>query len=280
MTHEQLLQLSAKLKAQWAERAAHGLVPLQATEPSLSSGKVLTPTIDVTKAPGLPTVLLHAHPGSVGIEFIQVEATSPSFTHNALVTLYPAAYPPPPSDETLRLQLSSPFTNEAFGLYAEPGAWAVSSILLVSQDGTFLSYSGSAVFADPTINVINPGTPDVTAPSINHGTILTPGISLSDSAPYFAATLGVSDDLSGVANLYVTAVQSGTTTVIYAPASIGAPVLNGKLTAAAAIPSGTPTGTYTINTISVCDFAQNCVYLYQPAQISQVFKESTFQITN
>ncbi len=253
------------------------------TAPSLRAGSILTPNINVTVAPGTPRIMLDIDPGNVGLSAIEIEMASPDNVQFVLSTAFQPPYPPVPKHEKLTVQVSSPFANQGFGFYSEPGAWTLSEIVLVPKTGNPVSYSGSqlaALFPSIVINVTNPGTPDVTPPKIGHGKVLTPTVSLSSASPYFAARLKVSDSNSGVSNIYMSFNAPDGSFGYGAYSTILSPVNKGSVIASMMFQPTAPTGTYTIASLSVCDVANNCAEETAPEDIQKTLGTTTFQVTN
>ncbi len=263
---------------------AHGQGPASVVEPSLASGEVLTPTIDVTKAPGVPAVQVKLRSGTVGADSIIISLASPSGTHTVTASIQVPVYLPKPKTDTIKFQVASPFANQGFGLYAEPGAWTISNLILQSNDGGFIVYSPaqlSSLFPSIVVNVTNSGTPDVNPPTIGVGKILTPTVSLGGSSPYFAARLPVADDVSGVTIVSLgIAPPAGSTIYVNASSNITLPVQKGVVTIAGMLPAGATTGTYIINSLYACDAAQNCLSEMTSAEIQKALGSTTFQVTN
>ena len=277
--HTVLAQRAAALRAQWA---AHPL-PHQMIEPSLASGEILTPEINVAVAPGTPTIRLNIKPGSVGLFLIQGSLTSPNGQQSVSFQAQQPQYPPNPTRESLTIQVTSTFSNQGFGFYTEPGAWTLSNISLLAMDGTSVFYSAyqlAALFPSIKVKVRNHGTPDVTPPTIKSGTVLTPSISLSSPEPYFAAKFKVADNTSGVANLSMNFTAPNGAFGYGAYIELLAPVNKGKIIAAMLFQPGSPTGTYTIASLDACDVAGNCVSDTLPAEIQAILGTTTFQVTN
>lgn len=282
----QTVAAQTALRAQWAKRVERGSVPATGTEPSLVAGRVLTPSVDVTKAPDVPEVQLTFNTGTVGISGIQVELMSPSGNHALVAGINVPTYPPPSGKLVIKSLLSSPFSNGGLGLYAEPGTWVIAFIQFISQDGqvTFLGASQLAsLFKGPaSVGVVNPGTPDFTLPVAGHGTILTPTVSLSSAQPYAAVKLSATDNLSGVFTGDVGFSLPGNpspTTSFSVYGQFDAPLLKGTLILSDLLPSSLTTGAYTINSYYVCDYANNCLYDNTPAGIAAHFDKTTITVT-
>lgn len=284
VAQQRALHLSAQLRADWARRTALGETPNTIVEPSITAGKVLTSVVDVTKAPGVPAIQLTIAAGTVGVSSLSVNMMSASGLNGQLSLISLPPFPVEPATETVKLQLLPAFyLNPGFGLYAQPGAWAVSGVSLYSADGTTVSYSAASLaglFPSVVVNVVNSGTPDATPPTVGTGSILTPSVSLSSALPYFAARLAVADNLSGVTNFTIGIVPPGANfPTTDALASITFPIKHGQSVAFTRLPMNSALGTYTISQFTVCDVAQNCLNRTTPADIQAAFGATTFQVT-
>ena len=272
-------QHQAALRAQWDAHPHPG----KNTEPFLIAGKVLTPAVNVQVAPGQVEVSLTIAAGTVGYSDIAVELTSPDGLHFVQSSAYVPAYPPQKGRQNLTIQVQPPFAGDGLTLYSEPGNWTVSSVDIFANDGSRIPYTGSqlaALFPSVTVAVTNDGTPDTTPPTVSHGRILTPTVSLSSPSPFFAASLTVADDLSGVASASVE--LSSDSGGFGAGTQLLAPVVMGKVTAFAQLQPGfAMPGTYTITGLYVCDVAQNCFSTFGAAGVQKVFGANvTVQVTN
>ncbi len=245
---------------------------------------ILTPTIDVTKAPGTPAIELTLKAGTVGAAFVTLGIESPSHMHfyqnSGGLTIAP--YPKETSSETVKFQLGYPFADGSSSLYTAPGAWQLYTLNIISNDGTNITYSGqtlAALFPSLVVNVQNSATPDTTPPSIGKGTVLTPDVSASGSSPYFAIRLAAHDKVSGVSSVGVVVANEANTFGFQTNSNVGLPATSANVVSYAMLPAGTAPGTYNINTIFVCDFAGNCNILNTPAQVGAALGATTFQVT-
>ncbi len=277
--------LTSSLRQQWAARAALGRSPTAIVEPSVSAGKILTPTVNVGLAPGVPELQITVKSGTVGLNSFIVSMTSPSGLRSVSTGFVsPPGYPAEPRTETIKFQVTSPFTNDGFGLYTQPGGWTLSGLTLFAKDGQIVNYNGTeiaALFPSLTVNVVNDGTPDVTAPAILNGSILTPTVSLSAASPIFAARLGVKDDVSGVASVSLgISGPAGSSINTNAYVATSAPVLKGSVIPYLQIQATYPAGTYTITSVGACDVAQNCTYVTASADIASILGTTTFDVTD
>ncbi len=259
-----------------------------ATEPAITAGRIITPSIDVSQPPGQIAISLTLKYGTVGISTILPAFTSPDGSHSISNFVSPPASPIQAPPKTFTVQIASPFANGGLGIYSEPGAWTLTSILLIAKDNTTVSYTGTqlaALFPSLAVNVTNNGTPDTTPPTISHGLILTPTVSISGANPYFAARMAVADTISGVADASIgfnaPAPNGGFPMGGSAYVTTLAPLGQGDVTAVSqAFTTGAPTGTYTITNYTVCDYANNCLFETTPAEIKKRFGTTTFEVTN
>ena len=254
----------------------------QATEPSITMGTLLTPAVNVQVAPAQVELSVSIDQGTIGASSILASMTSPSGTTLQTGFIQVPVYPPTRKIK-VPFQLASPFGNGGLTLYSEPGTWTITSVTLLTNDNQFVSYSGSQLAAlfdnQLTVAVTNNGTPDTKPPVYGRGKILTPTVSLSASLPIFAVNLAVRDDISGVSAVYVgyqppSGNPGGTSSVISAPLKAG------KVDSYAMLAAGSPVGTYTLTSLSVCDYAGNCVTDSSTSDLVKIFGASTFQVTN
>ncbi len=253
-----------------------------ATEPSIVAGQVMTPVVNVQVAPGQVELNVTVEQGSVGAQAILASITSPSGR-----TISTGFVPVPGYPATQKIKVpflvEGPFFNGGLTLYSEPGTWTISDVGLLTNDGQFVGYSGSQLAAlfknHVSVSVANAGTPDFTPPTYGHGTILTPTVSLSAASPVFAVSLSVKDDISGVASVFI-GFQPPSGNPGGGGSAISAPVLAGKVESFATLSSTSPTGTYTLTSLSVCDYAGNCVVTASASDLAKIFGATTFQVTN
>jgi hypothetical protein len=259
--------------------------PAKVKNPSLLAGKILTPSIDVTKAPGLPEVQLTFRAGTNGFGSAIVTLSSPSSLHSASTNIGFPAYPPDPSRAVVKtlLQLSSGFNTPT--LYLPAGNWSISQITIFTPN-VFppITYSGTqlaALFPQGTIiTVANPNTPDVKPPVAGDGTIVTPTVSLSSSNPYAVVKMKARDDVSGIVSGGVTFIGPSGAGEFSVYTSLGAPIKSGTLVESSPLSSTQATGTYVINGFYVCDYAGNCLNDNNPADINEHFSSTMITVTN
>lgn len=253
-----------------------------ASEPSIVAGTVLTPAVSVQAAPGQVELTVTIDQGTIGASAILASMTSPSGqtigTGFIEVPSYPAAH-----KVKVPFILQGPFLNSGLTLYSEPGTWTITSITLLTNDQQVVWYSGSqlaALFDNKiSVSVTNAGKDDITPPVIGRGKILTPTVSLSSSPPVFAVSLNVKDDVSGVSSVYLqfqppSGNPGGTS------AALSAPLMAGKVDSFGTLAAGSPTGTYTLTSLYVCDYAGNCVNDNSASDLAKIFGGTTFEVTN
>ena len=280
----QFAQHAAELRARWDARVAAGQAPANPTEPSITSGKILTASVDVTKPPGVPAIQLTLDSGTAGVYGGTATLLSPDGNHLVFAQIFVPDYPPAPTHYAFSTLLQSSFISGSLGLYAQPGTWTIQSIDLGSGDGHFISYGNAqlaALFHAPAaFTVINPNPVDTKPPAIGNGTILTPTVSLSAPHPFALIRLPVADNLSGVANVSILFNPSNVGFGLSISAAPGVPLKRGVLTADYELPATLATGTYTIISVIVCGAAANCSTLNTPAAIAEHFKSTTITVTN
>jgi hypothetical protein len=264
-----------QLRQAWLA-AGHSAEEAQ-TPPVITSGRILTPTINVQTAPATPKTQIQFKTFSADLAFVYVEYCS-SKSVQLLAINYATAEGAPVGD-------SNPLTIEpaqsAFNLYSAPGVWTLFSIIIIDQAGNETAYGFqqlSTMFPSTTINVVNAGTPDITPPVILSGKISTPVVTLSGPHPAFGVSLTISDDLSGVgyANVYV----FGPTNLYERPSSIPVAIKHGVVTAWDYLgpSSGAVPGTYRVETVQICDVAGNCVNHSDPSYLQSLFGTTTFTV--
>ncbi len=137
----------------------------------------------------------------------------------------------------------------------------------------------ASIFPSLTIQVTNNGSPDITAPMVSAGRVLTPTVHLSSANPVFGASLTVSDDISGV-QYGVIGVDPPSGSGLIAHQGGSAPVLNGTIKVYAYLNGSAPTGTWSITQFGACDVAGNCSSDTNPSDIQALFGTTTFQVVN
>ena len=288
---------AAGLRRAWLA-SGHGDEAPPSIPPTITSGTMLVQSLDVTKPPAAPKVKLVFQTGNSGISSVYLYFYPASANGQQLYLSHSVTYHSlPVTQGTWTLQdVGDGYGSGAFNPYSSAGKWLLTSAYIYDQAGHYTSY-GQAQLATAfgcsgstgciTVKVTNGGTPDVTAPVITAGKILTPQVSLSATSPTFAADLTLSDDVSGVRYTSVRVCPPGTTSgcVSYTNYTTS-PFRNGKNTNYDWVCGGTghcnttPTGHWTIYSFGTCDVAGNCVYDSDTTDILNLFGTTTFKVTN
>ena len=246
--------------------------------PRIVSGLLLTPNVDVRRAPAAPAIKFrYAAPAalaSIGTLF-----ESP-FGQTYIETFNDTA----PIDKFGSIVVRA--SSTPMSLYARPGVWLINQVTITDFAGKHTTYSGSqlaTIFSTGqiNINVINNGTPDTKLPIISAGKLLTPKVSLGSAVPYFLAQLTVADDLSGVGSAFVFLSGPNAGPSVTARVFPSAPITaSGTIVAGADMSGlGADVGTWTIVAYEVCDVATNCLFDSTPAHIGKLFGTTKFQLT-
>jgi hypothetical protein len=257
--------------------------------PSIISGKILTPSINVQKAPGTPKIQIHY--ASPGYLYSVVIGFAPSFGYQWFTTYYQAIFPESTGGvATLENGYQSGFYNFTFSLpslYAAAGPWHIYSIAITDWQGQVVTYTGdqlASLFPSLILNVVNNGASDSVPPTISAGKLLTPTVQLSSANPVFEAQLAAKDNLSGVAQDYtgMTLVTPDGTSFYYTGSNATEPLLSGTVTTGidfAVQNNAPPTGTWTIGGYVACDVVHNCTPDTSPEDIKALFGTTTFNVT-
>lgn len=284
-----LAQAQAALAARTAElrRAwiASGHNPgTLAAPPAITSGKILTPEVNVTTAPAAPAVSVKFTTGPAGLSYISLTYSSNTSSQYTLATYLTAYKAPPLTQGFLKIQrVGGGNTQGAFNLYSAAGAWTLSELSIADKAGNSTNYNQTqlaAIFPSLTVNVVNNRSPDTTPPLISSAKVLTPVVSLSSASPDFGASLTVSDDLSGVQYGLITVTPPGSNNSFVANQGDAAPVVNGTVKVYVYLGGSTTTGTWTISQFGACDVTGNCTYDSNPSDIQALFGTTTFKVKN
>jgi len=269
-----LAQARARAEA-WARSGkAH-----PAAAPAIISGSVAIATVNVAKSPATPAIRIKfTAPGifnSVSLTF-QSPTGAQWYTTNY-------GYPPPVA-KSGTIEFQSVFGP--MSIFAEAGAWTLLSGTICDLNNNCTNYNATqlaALFTNGvSMTVINPGKQDLTPPVIVSGTIVTPSVSASASYPFFEVKLKVTDNLSGVGDLYITLQEPDGTPYGNngsANSILPEPVLNGSAAGGVLLAATVPTGTWTIAMVQACDLAANCTGYNTPAQIQALLGTNTFTVT-
>ncbi|HEY4114807.1 MAG TPA: hypothetical protein VGM17_12195 [Rhizomicrobium sp.] len=263
-------------QAQLARRF-HDPAPHRTGGPVLLSGKLLTKTVIVTKAPGVPSLVLKYDAGKAGLSYVEVELASGTSGQAAFVD-----WTNPGPATTMAGKGTLTLGNQGYSgsLYAQPGDWHVQSMELYDGAGNETLYDESqlaALFPTVDFTVKNSNTPDIVPPNVAAGQILTPAVTVSSKQPYFGASLTVSDNLSGVVAIYVDLLDPQHEyweAWDHPPAAI---VESGTASAWVWL-GGAPTGTWTIAYYFVYDSAGNVTEGNTPDEITALFGTNTFTV--
>jgi hypothetical protein len=276
-------QQASELRETWLASGR----PLPRVVPSVTSGKILTPALNVTVAPAAPGINVGYQTGPGGLGALDAEYVSNS-TGQRLLSYYTApkgALTASSASITVRQPNGSGdglYDGGALGLYAAPGTWTLVALTIVDQAGNFQTYNQSQLaplFPSLTITVTNPLTPDTAAPVVSAGKILTPTVHLSSAYPVFEVNLTMSDNLSGVYLIFLCVLAPSSTAGHCSPNWPHVPALTGSVNAYVGL-SGVPKGTWTIQSLSVCDVAGNCIDNDTPPEIMALFGTTTFTVAN
>ncbi|HEY1961751.1 MAG TPA: hypothetical protein VGG69_04985 [Rhizomicrobium sp.] len=252
----------------------------------------------MAKPPAAPKVTLNFQTGSSGIESVSLYFHTISANRQQLYLSHSITYKSPAVTQgTWPLQdIGDSFGYGAFNPYSTPGKWVLDNAYIYDQAGNYTAYSEAdlaTLFGCPgatdciTVKVTNNGTPDAKPPSITAAKIQTPKVSLASPPASFAASLTVSDNVSGVHYSWVEVCPpngSGGNCVSYSNYTTS-PLLSGKITnydwvcGSTDKCSTTSTGLWTIYAFGACDVANNCVSDYNATDIGNLFGTTTFKVT-
>jgi len=261
--------------------------------PSITGGKIITPTLDVSKPNAYIKLSVEiSAQGQYALSSFGL--TSPS---GEIYTVLGEILPPGTTSGTVAAGTSSslnggrisgpggPTTtlNEPVG-YLQPGTYTITSAGIEDYAGNTTSYDASqiaALFNGNTITIVNPNTPDYTPPKIVSAAILTRKVSRSAPLPYVAIRMNATDDYSGVASLEAFAITGAPGGGVEPAATAAPPFTKGSLTTFMQVAPTLPTGTYLIDELYACDAAGNCLVDANPTDINAIFKgKTTFEIVD
>ena len=255
--------------------------PRTTTAPAIVSGKLLTPTLDVTVAPAAPQISVKFTTGPAGLSYIIAYFYSDTSGQSRYAEYYAPGDVDAPSPTKGTLKIEEP-VGGALGLYSAAGSWTLETIYIADAAGNFTAYDEdqlSSLFPSLNITVTNSGTPDTQNPVIAAGKILTPTVKLSSAYPSFRTQLTVSDNLSGVASVCVFVQEPGAGGGFCNDGVPPSPILNGTIDGDTIL-KGDPVGTWTIFGYQICDVAGNCVFDTSPTDVQALFGTTTFNVTN
>ena len=260
-----------------------------APPPSLTSGQVLTATINVANPKSLPIikVAVSAPAGIATCSFLLTSPAGASYVLNGCAEppgilsgsfeasagpLFSGVLPTDPSG-------AAEIANQP-SVYLQSGTYTLTAAQLTDWAGNSTSYDASqlaAIFGKPTIAVVNKGTPDYTPPTAVSAQIDTPIVDVSKPNATVKVTVKVTDNYSGVRVVGVSAMLPGVAGAEFSLSGIPAvPTTAGNIVAFDVLPSTTATGTYYITELYLVDAAGN---YFIPTNASAIFGgKITFQV--
>jgi hypothetical protein len=261
--------------------------PPKPGDPVITKISIVPPTvINVAAAPGQLKIAVTYTVGPSGLDSISYQfssaSTSQSFFGNAAF-----GDVAPGSGTVYLLPLNASFDigdgyNGGFNLYSAPGLWSLYQIYITDVANHCAYYAGSALnaFAPlPTVNVVNKGSPDTKQPTISAAKILTPTVTRSAAYPFVRLDMAVADDVSGVLNV-AAYFRNASDDYIFANSDSVAPVHKGMMVVGERLASSTPTGTYTVTYVEVCNVAGACYSVSDENQLKKLFEDKTsFKVT-
>jgi hypothetical protein len=249
----------------------------------ITAGKLVTTRLDVAKEPAAPVVSVtykNCTPGFLSVDAYFYSATSP---RQYLQTTYNAGTFDAPTAKAGTVtfkQVGGRYGNSALNPYSAAGHWTLTDIYIADRTGSYSHYAQAALtplFDTLTLRVTNSGTPDAAAPLITSGEVLTPKVSIS-SQPYFFTKLHLSDDVSGLAYLYVWVQGPGGSPSVINYTYLPLPLKGAAVQTYDYLGNQTATGTWTIFAVNVCDIAHTCTNLTNAADIQALFGTTTFKL--
>jgi hypothetical protein len=261
-------------------------LPRGAAAQAVASGQLLTSSVDVTKPAAAPLIVLQIKGRATIVNFTYTGPSGQLFNQsfNAFDGPYTGKVEFQGYDSAFGAGVN---VVEAFSLYTERGTWRLTSLSVCGSDLRCTSYSGhtlSALFGGKlSFEVVNPNLPDIEPPKALAAGFKLPTISLAAGlAP--VVDVDVSDNLSGIGNVEVCASNAsiGGTTICFFYFNAPRPIRSGVLSVPAyVLPTSTPTGTYTVYSVSLTDNAGNATGLTDAATIAKLFAgRPSFAITH
>lgn len=243
--------------------------------PTLVSGKIERTTVNVVRPPVTPAVSF-TYTAPAFLQEAWFDFVSPSGQQSAYVE-YGAAVPAR-KQGALRIESLS----GAFSLYSEPGAWQMESACLYDWSGAGTCYGPdqlATIFPNLTVNVTNNVAPDTTMPTTVSAHIKTRTVSVSSAMPWFKAEITATDDLSGVAYVYLLVTDPNGVTY-YVGANSASHTKSERFQAGMNM-SGMAgdTGTWIISGYYLCDEAGNCTNIYDQQDLTTLFGSTSFTVT-
>jgi len=258
--------------------------------PSITAGKILTPTVNFSKPRNYIRLSLNfSAPGQYAASYVAL--TSPS---GELFSVAGQTLPPGTTSGSVLAGTSTRIDGEApsgpgttvfagdLPGYLQPGTYTLTEAEIMDYTGNTTKYDASqtaALFNGGSITVVNRNKPDYTPPTVVSAKILTRKVSRSAAQPYLVIQLDATDDNSGVSSIEIGALSGSSSESLANVAAI--PFTNGRLAALAQVDPGQATGIYTITAISACDAAGNCLLNENVADIKAIFGGTmTFEIVD
>jgi hypothetical protein len=254
-----------------AAEAANG-----STLPAIVSGQITSGALNVIVPPAAPVLQLNYR--APGVYAMLLEFTSP---HGQVLTSSYVGQTLHGAQGTITFQ---DFAN-TLGLYAEPGIWTLTSATIsatINHSTVNTNYDQSqlaAIFTNPTMTVVNNGTPDFTPPVVSAGKILTPLVHLTGPHPSVDISLTV-QDVAGVNQAYVVFAPTQTTLQETTNAVLPVPMVNGPVPLEYKFSLSSLEGPYRVVGYAAFDLAGNYVVDDTPADLNAAFGTTTFWVTN
>ncbi len=252
-----------------------------AAPPKIVAAKILTPTVNVQKAPAAPAIrFTYSAPAALFSIVGIIRSGSALQIHAPFLQEYLMGYGPAlPIDKSGSIAVQSGPMN----LYARPGPWTIAQLSIQDFAGRLVTYSGNElakIIRNPTFQVVNAGTPDVMPPTVSAGKLRTPRVSLSSGTPFFGASFTVADDLSGVSEIFILLAGPKSNLSVLAAGFPPSPVLNGDIITGADMSSFKDgVGIWTMTVVQICDAATSCLFEATPTAIKQLLGTTTFMLT-
>ncbi len=244
--------------------------------PVISSIAILTPTVDVGRAPGQMRFAVTFTSKDTGLFGIGIVLRSPSGRQHVKLG---TATPLEPHSGTVEVGNGRPLS-----LYSEPGLWTVTQVGAgnYQASGSLTPAQIAAVLQGPGVTVVNHGPVDTEKPSLVAGRVVTPTVSRSTNGPgEVKIALDAADNLSGIASVTVTAHTGTDPKTGYIQMVNDSPsfLLHGEYGVSYYAPELAP-ATYTVTAIKLCDNARNCLDVSDPNAIATLFdNQPSFTIT-
>ena len=216
------------------------------TPPNLTGLSLSPSSVDTTSAPATLAVNFTATDDLSGANDLQVMFQSPSGsiteTGNAEVT---------PST------MASGSASVAFPQFSESGTWTLESVLLTDAAGNVETLNTSAVISKgfpTTVTVVS--TKDVTPPSLTTLSFSPSSADVGNSDAVITLSFMVTDDISGVNTFQAAFTSPSGASTQTASATFSASTSYTGM-AAARIPKGSETGSWTLTSVFLSDAAGN-----------------------